>query len=63
MTALATSPFFTWPVGMASLIATTTLVAERRVAAPRPAEHADDQRLPGAGIVRDLENAFPVAPS
>ena len=24
ITAFATSPFFTWPVGMASLIATTT---------------------------------------
>src|SRR5215208_3785501 len=30
MTALATSPFFTWPVGIASLIATTTV-------SPRPA--------------------------
>src|SRR4051812_9998009 len=38
MTALATSPFFTWPVGMASLIATTTVSprpAYRRLLPPR----------------------------
>src|SRR3954463_3721297 len=38
MTALATSPFFTWPVGIASLMATTTVSprpAYRRLLPPR----------------------------
>src|SRR5512140_856617 len=33
-------------------------IAERRIAPPGPAQHADHQRLSGAGIVRDLDDTF-----